>query len=188
VLHFPAICEAVRGTAVPAVQQQAADFIWRLVLVEVDEFLAAGPAAETKVDGTAYGAVVLGVIPFMLEAIEEIGITTTNNPVNAYATFMMNIDLGLREPWTRDGVEALRRLFGAPSTVMDPAQEEPKQIVLLGRALVYLAPEEARLVRKVVCELLPLPPADMPAIVAISPAFAKAVAKMRWALEADPRH
>lgn len=79
-------------------------------------------------------------------------------------------------------------MVGTPATGMDPAQEAPRETVLLAQTLARLTPEDARLVRKVVCELLPLPPAAMPAIVAISPAFAKAVAKMRRALEAEPRN
>jgi len=179
VLHLPAICRAVRGMMGTLAAQYAADLLWRLVLVEVDEFLAGG-------DSIAYGAVVLGIAPLMLDAIEQI--TPNAYPLNSYAILMKNIDDGLREPWTRDGVEALRHLVGVPATGMDPAQMEPKETVLLGRAMVHLTPEEARVVRRTVCEELPLPPAAMPAIVAISPAFAKAVAKMRRALEAEPRN
>jgi hypothetical protein len=188
VLHLPAICEAVRGTMGTPAAQHAADLIWRLVLVEVDEFIAFGSAAEAKVDSITYGAVVLGIIPFMLEAVEEIGISTTNYPLNTYATFMTNIDHGLRELWTRDGVLVLRRLIGMPAAVMDPAQEEPRETVLLGRLLAHLTPEDARLVRKVVCELLPLSQTNMVDMSAISSAFAEAVAAMRQALEAEPHH
>jgi hypothetical protein len=186
VLHFPAICAAVRGTMGIVAQQQAIDLIWRLVLLEVDEFIASGDAGEAMVDSTAYGAVVLGIVPYLLDAIEHIA--PNAYPLNSYATFMMNIDHGLREPWTRDGVEALRRLVGVPAMALDPAHVEPRETVLLGRAVVHPTPEEARVVRRTVCELLPLPPADMPAIVAISPTFAKAAAKMRRALEAEPHH
>ena len=98
---------------------------------------------------------------------------------------MMHIEHGLREPWTRDGVEALRRLVGGSIMPADPAEDEPRQTVLLGRALAHLTPEDARLVRKTVCELLPPPQADM---TAISPAFARTVATIRRALELMPRH
>ena len=179
VLHLPAISQAVRGTRGTPAAQHAADLLWRLVLVEVDEFFAGG-------DSIAYGAVVLGIAPLMLDAIEQI--TPNAYPLNSYAILMKNIDDGLREPWTRDGVLALRRLVGAPIRTADPAQEEPKHTVLLGRALARLAPEDARLVRKTVCELLPLPQTDMVEMSAISPAFAEAVETMRQALKDEPRH
>jgi hypothetical protein len=183
VLHLPAICEAVRGGMGTPAAQHTADLIWRLVLVEVDEFIAAGDAAEAVVDSIVYGGAVLSAIPGMLEAIAEI--TPDAYPLNAYATFMANIDDGLREPWTRNGVLALRRLVGMPVAVMDPAQEEPRETVLLGRALARLTPEEARRVRNVCCQLLPLPETDM---TAISPAFREAVETMRQALADEPRH
>ena len=50
-------------------------------------------------------------------------------------------------------------MVGTPATGMDPAQEAPRETVLLAQTLARLTPEDARLVRKVVCELLPLPPA-----------------------------
>jgi hypothetical protein len=149
VLHLPAICEAVRRTMGTPAAQHAADLIWRLVLVEVEEFIAAGGAMKADVDSIGYGAVVLAVTPTLLEAIAEI--TPDAYPLNAYSVFMSNIDDGLREPWTRDGVLALRRLVSMPATGRDPAQEEPRETVLLGRALAHLTPEDARLVRKVVC-------------------------------------
>jgi hypothetical protein len=154
--------------------------------VEVSAHLGVDPESEDAVDSAASWAVVLGIIPFMLEAIEQI--TPGTYAVNAYHTFMAAIDCGMREPWTLEGVEALRRLVGVPTAVTDPAKEEPRQTVLLGRALAHLPPEEARLVRKVVCELLPLPAADMVDMSAISPAFAEAVATMRRALDSETRH
>jgi hypothetical protein len=178
VLHLPGICPAARGESGSEAERAAADLLWRLVLVEVDEFLAG-------VDGPAYGAIVLGVVPHMLAAVEQI--TPAVLPLNAYSRFMTAIDCGLREPWTLDGVEALRRLVGVPIAA-DPAQDEPRQTVLLGRVLAHLTPEDARLVRKVVCELLPLPQTDMSTMSMIPPAFAEAVVTMRRALEDEPHH
>jgi clan AA aspartic protease len=186
VLHLPGICPAARGESGPEAERVADELLWRLVLVEVDEHLAADPTSENAIDGTAYGAVVLGAIPGMLEAIAQI--TPTILPLNAYSRLMTAIDCGLREPWTLDGVEALRRLVGGSIVPVDPAEDEPRQTVLLGRALAHLTPEDARLVRKTVCELLPLPQADMSTMLGISPAFAEAVATMRRALEDEPHH
>jgi hypothetical protein len=183
VRHLPGICRAVRGASGPEAERAAIDLIWRLVLVEVDEHLAADATPEPPVDGPTYGAIVLGIVPCLLDAIEQIN--TTHYPLNAYSLLMTAIDCGLREPWTFDGVEALRRLVGGSVAPADPAEDEPRQTVLLGRALALLTPEDARLVRKVVCERLPLPPAEMSAI---SPTFSAAVATMRRALEAEPRH
>ena len=57
--------------------------------------------------------------------------------------FITAIDCGLREPWTLEGVEALRRLVGVPTAMADPAQEEPRQTVLLGRLLAHLSTEHS---------------------------------------------
>jgi hypothetical protein len=115
----------------------------------------------------------------MLAAVEQI--TPAVLPLNAYSLFMTAIDHGLREPWTPDGVDALRRLVGAPDTGEDPVRET----VLLGRLLAHLTSAEARRVREVCCRLLPLPPADLSGI---SPAFAAAVTAMRRARERDRAH
>jgi hypothetical protein len=186
VLHLPGICPAARGESGPEAERAADELLWRLVLVEMDEHLASNSPSENTVDGPAYGAIVLGIVPFMMEAIGQIG--TTSYPLNAYSLLMTAIDCGLREPWTLDGVEALRRLVGGSIMPADPAQDEPRQTVLLGRALAHLTPEDARFVRKTVCELLPLPRADMSTMSGISPAFAEAVAAMRRALELAQRH
>jgi hypothetical protein len=182
VLHFPGICAGARRELGPAAERQADELLWRLIGAEVSEHLGLNPESDDAVDSAVYGALVLGIIPFMLEAVEQI--TPGTYALNAYHIFMTAIDRGLREPWTLEGVEALRRLVGVSTAMVDPAQE-PRQTVLLGRVLAHLTPEEARLVRRVVCELLPLPQADL---LAISPAFAAAVARMRRALEVEPHH
>jgi hypothetical protein len=182
VLHLPGICAGARRELGPTAERQADELLWRLIGVEVSEHLCLNPESQDAVDSAAYGAVVLGIIPYMLETIEQI--TPGTYTLNAYHTLMTAIDRGLREPWTLEGIEALRRLVGVSTAMVDPAQE-PRQTVLLGRVLAHLTPEEAHLVRRVVCELLPLPQVDFSAI---SPAFAAAVARMRRALEAEARH
>ena len=60
------------------------------MVVEVDKVSANGSARETEVDSTAYGSVALGVIPFVLEAIEQIaGNTQRSRALEDRATLLM---------------------------------------------------------------------------------------------------
>jgi hypothetical protein len=83
-LHLPGLCAAARREMEPPAERQADELLWRLITVEVNEHLGVNPESENAVDSAVYVAVVLGIIPFMLEAVEQI--TPGAYALNAYHT------------------------------------------------------------------------------------------------------